>query len=91
MNRRHHQMAGLGSVERQAHRFRIAHFADHQDVRVLAQGVQQGLLKARRVATDLALSQIRASGAEAVLDRAFNCQDVSRFGQVDFLDQGGQG
>ena len=90
MDRRHHQMAGLGSVERQAHRLRIAHFADHQHVRVLAQRVQQGLLKAGCVATDLALAKVCAARPEGVLDGALDRQNMARIAQIDLLDQRGE-
>ena len=39
------QMASLGGVECEAHGFWFAHFADHQNVRVFAQCIQQALLK----------------------------------------------
>jgi len=44
------KMPGLGRAEGQPHRFRLAHFAHHQHVRVFAQAVQQRLLEAGRVA-----------------------------------------
>ena len=62
MHRGEDEMPGLCRAQRQPHRLRIAHFADHQHVRVFAQGVEQRLLETRRVAPDFALPDERAPG-----------------------------
>ena len=45
-----HQVAGLGGGQRQADGLQVAHFADQDDVRVLAQRRAQRLAEAERVA-----------------------------------------
>ena len=46
--------------------------------------------KARRVAADFALANVGAARAKGVFDRAFDRDDVPRFGEVDLLDQRGE-
>ena len=87
----HDQVAGFRGAQGQPHRLRVAHFADHQHIGVFAQGINERLLEARRVAPDLALPDVGAARAEGVFDRAFNRDNVPRVGQVDFLDQRRQG
>ena len=55
VQRAEHQVAGLGGGERQADGLQVAHFADQDDVRVLAQRRAQRLAEAERVAVHLAL------------------------------------
>jgi len=45
-------MPGFGNLQRRFDRFQIAHFADQDDVRVLAQGGPQRGREAARVAVD---------------------------------------
>ena len=87
MDGRQNEMAGFRGVQRQSHRFRFAHFTDHQNVRILAQRVQQRLLKTRGIPADFALPDIGAARTKGVFDGAFHRDDVPRFRQVDFLDQ----
>ena len=84
------EVARLGSIEREAHGFRIAHFAHHQDIRIFAHGIEQRLLKTGSVAADFALANERTDRFELVFDRMLNRDDVARFGLVNFLDQCGE-
>ena len=83
-------MAGFGGAERQAHGFGLAHFTDHQHIRIFPQGIQQGLFKARGIPPDFALADIRAARAERIFNGIFHGDDVAGLGQVDFLNQGRQ-
>ena len=85
-----HQVPRLGSVERQAHRLGVAHLADHQDVGVLAQRVQQRLRHRGGVSADLTLADEGLAGSQHVLDGAFDGDDVLDFTEVDFLQQRGE-
>ena len=54
------------------------------------QRVEQCLLETRRVAAHFTLPEVGTPRSKGVFDRTFNRHDVTRLGQVDFLDQGGQ-
>ena len=55
VDRREHEVAGLGGGQRRAHGLLVAHLADQDHVRVLAQDAPQGALERRGVDPDLAL------------------------------------
>ena len=82
----HHQVARFRRAQRQAHRFRLPHFPDHQDVGILPQRINQRLLETRRVPPHFALAQVSAPRPENVFDGALDRDDVPRFGEVDLLD-----
>src|SRR5688500_14807029 len=84
------QMAGFRGVEREAHRFRVAHFTDHQDVWILAHGVEQRLFKTRRVAPDFPLANERADRFKLIFDGMLDRDDVTRFDLVNLLNQSGE-
>src|SRR5215472_5572156 len=76
MERAEHQVTGLGGRERQADGLEIAHFADQDDVGVLAQRRAQRLAEAERVAMHLALIDQAALGFVHELDRVLDGDDV---------------
>lgn len=86
----HDEMAGFGGVEGESHGFGLPHFANHQDIGIFSEGVEEGLFEAWCVAPHLALSDVGALGAERVFDGALDGQDMPGFGGVDLLEQGGQ-
>ena len=57
------QVAGLGRRDGGLHRLEVAHFADQDHVRVLAQAAAQRLGEGRHVDADLALGDRRSSCA----------------------------
>ena len=76
VQRREHQVAGLGGVHRGFDRFHVAHFADQDDVRVLAQGAAQRVGERSRVDADLALVDDALVVAVQVFDRVLDGDDV---------------
>ena len=87
---RHDQVAGLGRRERGLDGLEVAHFADQDDVRVLAQrGAQRGR-EAVGVDADLALVHDRALVADQELDRVLDRDDVAGAVGVDVVDHRGE-
>ena len=82
-----HEVAGFGRAHGQAHGFRVAQFADHQHVRILAQTVQQRLLEAGGVAPHFPLADEGAIGPEIKFDRTLDGHDVPGVGEIDRLNQ----
>jgi hypothetical protein len=58
------EVPGLGGIQGEAHDLGLAHLADHQDIRVLAHGVEQALREGGRVAPDLTLADERLAWAQ---------------------------
>ncbi len=56
MHGRNDQVSGLGRAQGQAHDLGSTHFADDEDVGILAQSIDQGLLVARRMRRNLSLA-----------------------------------
>ena len=84
---REHQVSGLARGDRDLHRLRIAHLADHDDVGRLAErGAQRGR-EVGRVDADLDLLDDRPAVRVLVLDRILDGDDVARVAQVDLVDQ----
>ena len=81
------EMAGFGGAQCEAHRLGIAHFPNHEDIGIFAERIEQGLLEAGSVAADFALPDVTFLGAEGVFNRAFNGDNVTGLGAVDFLEQ----
>ena len=90
MYRGQDQMTGLRRGEGQLHGFRLAHFANHEHVRVFPQRVEEGLLKRRRVPSHFALPDVGPARSEEIFNRTLNRHDVPRFGQIDLLNQRGE-
>ena len=73
---RQHEMAGLGGHQRRLDRLVVAHLADEDDVRVLAQRRAQRGREAARVDVDLALVDDRLLVLMEELDRILDRDDV---------------
>ena len=69
-------MARLRGVQRDRHRLGVAHLADQDDVRVLAERRAQRGGEARRVVADLALADHAADVVVGELDRILDRDDV---------------
>ena len=78
VQRREHEVAGLGRGQRGRDRLEVAHLADEDDVRVLAQRRLEGLAEAGRVGADLALVDDAALVLVDELDRVLDREDVLR-------------
>ena len=80
------QVPGLGDAQRRLDRLEVAHFADEDDVGILAQrGAQRGG-EAVRVGVDLALVDETALVLVDVLDRILDGDDVLAALGVDLVD-----
>lgn len=84
------QMAGLGGGDGGGDRLIIAHLADQNDIRVLAQGAAQRRGKAARIRADLALVDERLPALIDILDGVLDRDDVVAAGLVDMVDHRGQ-
>ncbi len=90
VDRRQHEVAGLGSGQRRLHGLLVAHLADEDHVRVLAQDPSQGALEGRRVHADLALVDHRALVFVDELDRVLDRDDVLARRVVHVVDHRGE-
>ena len=86
VDRREHEVAGLGRGQRGAHRLLVAHLADQDHVRVLTQHAPQRAGERRGVLADLALVDDRLLVAVEELDRVLDRDDVLRVARVDVVD-----
>src|SRR5664279_1428925 len=86
MQRAEHQVAGFRGGQRQADRLEIAHFADQDRIRVLAQGRAQGVREAERMRTDLALVDQALLRFVHELDRIFDREHVAELVLVEMVD-----
>ena len=68
----------------------VAHFADHDDVRVLAQNMFERVMKGKRVEADFALFDDRLVVFKNEFDRVFQRDDVLFEIGVDVLDHRGE-
>ena len=71
-----HQVAGFRGGEGELDGFQVAHFTDHDDVGVFAQGAAQGFGEGFGVGVDLALVDVAAFGFEDVFDGVLEGEDV---------------
>ena len=78
VQRREHEVAGLGGGERGRDRLEVAHLAEEDHVGVLAQRRAQRLAEGRCVGADLALGDDAALVPVHELDRVFDGEDVMR-------------
>src|SRR2546422_4865325 len=85
-----HQMSRFGAIQREAHGLRLAHFADHEDVWILAQRIQQTLFETRGVTPDLALANVSGTSTKRVFNGTFERDDVAGLSGIDLFDQGSQ-
>ena len=86
VQRREHEVAGLGGCQRDFDRLAIAHLADENHLRRLAQRSAQRQGERRRVAVQLALMNRRLLVRVQELDRILDREDVIRAGLVDQID-----
>ena len=89
VQRAEHEVTGLGGAQGRGDGLLVAHLADQDHVRVLAQHPPQGLRERGRVEADLALVHDRLLVAVQVLDRVLDRDDVARR-SVDVVDHGGE-
>src|SRR5437667_2353796 len=85
-----HEVSGLGAGQRQADRLEIAHLADQDDVRILAQRAAQSVGERQRVRSDLALVDQAFLRLVNELDRVLDGEDVALLVFVDLVDHGGE-
>ena len=81
-----HEVSGLGRRQRRLDGLQIAHFADQDHVRVLAQRRLERLRERERVDADLALIDDAALVADQELDRVLDGHDVAGLVAVDVID-----
>ena len=86
VQRREHEVAGLGGGQRRVDRLLVAHLADEDDVRVLAQDAAQRALEGAGVHADLALVDDRVAVAVQELDRVLDRDDVLVHRPVHVVD-----
>ena len=91
VNGAEHQVAGFGGVDGGLERVAVAHFADEDDVGVLAHGVLEGRVPVGHVEADFALVDDGFLVGEHELDRVFDGQNVQRFALVDVVEHRGDG
>ena len=75
-----HQMSGFGGGHRHGNGFGIAHFADQDDVRILAHGRAHALGEGRQVRAQFALDDLAGLAAVNEFDRVLEADDVERRG-----------
>ena len=86
VQRREDEVPGLGGGQRDLDRLAIAHLADEDHLRRLAQRGAQGEGEGRRVAVQLALMDGRLLVSVQELDRILDGEDVIGPGLVDQID-----
>ncbi len=90
MQRTEHQVARLGTGQRQADRLKVAQLADENDIRVFAQRGAQRFVEAERITMHLALVDQRFLGLVYEFDRIFDRQNMIRLILIDVVDHRGQ-
>jgi hypothetical protein len=85
-----HEVARLGGFERDLYRLAVAHLADEDDLRGLAQGGAQGAREVGRVRAELALVNRRVLVDVEELYRVLDGDDVVILRLVDQVDDGRQ-
>jgi hypothetical protein len=83
-------MAGFRRGDRRLHRLQIAHFADQDDVRILAQGAPHRLAKIRNIHADIALGNHAFLVRVVILDRILDRNNVAVALNVDHVEHAGQ-
>ena len=86
MQRREHQVTGLGGEQPRFNGLEVAHLADQNDVRILAQRAAQRLRERARVDRHLPLVDHRAVIAVKELDGILDRHDMCRALAVDMVD-----
>ncbi len=85
-----HQVARFRGGDGERDGFEVAHFTDHDDVRILAQRAAEGGGEGLGVGVDLALVDVAALRLEDVFDRILERDDVVVAVLVDLIDEGGE-
>ena len=80
-------MAGLGSGDGERNRFQIAHFADHDDIGILAERAAQRRCERAGMRVHFALGDVATFWFQHILDRIFEGDDVLAPLDVRLLDQ----
>ena len=86
VQRAERQVAGFGDLERGFHGFQVAHFADQDDVRILAEGGAQRVAEAVGVAVHFALVHQAVLVLVDVLNRILDGEDVLVPLRVDLVE-----
>ena len=89
MERRKDQMSSFRDHERGFNRFKIAHFSDENDIRVLPQNVAQGVVERMRVGMHFALVDDAVAVVMQKFNRVFDGDDMRMAIPVDFINQRG--
>src|SRR5262249_16072194 len=91
VNGAEHQVARLGRVDGRLEGFHVTQLAYQNDVRVLTDGILEGLVPVDAIQADFAVIDHRLLGGEGEFDRVFDGQDVQGFPLVDVVKHGGNG
>ena len=86
VQRREHEVTGLGERQRELDRLRVTHLADEDDVGVLTERGAQRAVERVGVEADLALVHDADLVLVHVLDRVLDGEDVDRAPLVDVVD-----
>src|ERR1700735_323118 len=84
------QVAGFGGSYRDAHSFRVAHFADYENVRRLSQGRAESGGEIGSVRADFYLLDDAVNVFVLVLDGIFDGENVPGFILIDFVNDRGE-
>lgn len=85
------EVPGFGSADGHFDGFKVAHFTDDNDVRVLPERAFQGSVKGLGVLADAALGNGAAVGLMNELDRFLHGDEMILSRQVEVMHQGGEG
>jgi len=69
----------------------VSHFADDDDIGVLAQGMDEGGIEGFGVQADFTLLEEGALVLEGIFDGVFDGDDMAFHGGVDVIQHGGHG
>ena len=86
-----HEVAGFRRRQRQANGLQIAHLADQDHVRILAQGRAQCVVERKRMRTDFALIDQALLRFMHEFDRVLDRQNVAVLVFIDMIDHRRQG
>jgi hypothetical protein len=85
-----HQVARFSRGDGERDRLQVAHFTDHDHVRVFTQSTAESGGEGLRVVCDLALVHMAALRLDDVLDRVFQRDDVILTLGIDGIHEGGE-
>ena len=91
MERCEDQVARFGGRHRGRNGNGVAHFADHNNVRVLAQNRPERRMESHRIAAHFALGDNAFVLREKIFHRVLDGDDMVRPRMVDLVENGGQG